>query len=113
MKALAEVYKELQAKKAELEKARDEGRTIDADFLEGEVNRIEEEIDGLSFKGKFKYFRDDVNRVSDRVNRAIGRAIDMLTPNPEAYEHFKKAFNPIHSNSHRYNSPEKINWILE
>ena len=113
MKALAAVYKELQDKKAELEKARDEGNTIEADFLERDVNRIEEEIDGLSFKGKFKYFRDDVNRVSDRVNRAIGRAIDLLTPNPEAYEHFKKAFNPIHSNSHRYNSPERINWILE
>jgi hypothetical protein len=113
MKALAEIYKELQSKKAELEKAKDEGRTIDADFLEREVDKIEEEIDGLSFKGKFKYFRDDANRASDRVNRAIGRAIDLLTPSPEAYEHFKKAFTPIHAYSHRYNPSEKIDWTLE
>ncbi len=114
--AITEIIYKKKCLDVELKELEDQEDTPERNILiKEQMNKLEtinKQLNTNTFKGKTKIFQDEVTKIQSRVSIAIDRAIEKLKDKPEVYEHFKRAFNPIHSPSHHYKPAEKINWIL-
>jgi len=102
--------KELGSQREEAQKINDLGHI---QRINDEIEEIEEYLDENERMGKLETFKDDETRISERVSRAIERAIDKLKVyDDKAYNHFHEAFKPIRSSTKRYKPTTKIPWTL-
>ncbi len=65
----------------------------------------------FTLKGSPRLFRDDSDKIKDRIVQAIRRAVRSIKKHdPEIAEHFLKALRPINSFQQCYNPDEEIDW---
>lgn len=104
--SLREVMEDL----AEAEANNDIGR---AETLREQKEKIEDYLEECERKGVLEPFRNEETKISDKVTRAISRALDTLRDqDEEVYKHFHEAFKPIRSPSKQYKPTQNLDWIL-
>jgi hypothetical protein len=62
--------------------------------------------------GKIKFLDDEKTKASERVSKAIFRAIEDLSKFDNIYNHFKQVFRPYAKNK-KYRPSEPLPWIFE
>lgn len=103
-------YKELKEEIPEAERTGDP----QLEELKEEMEDIMGYLSECTRQGKLKPFTDQTTRVSNKVNRAMARALDELHPySDEAYNHFKESFGKLYSSKKMYRPIKQVNWILE
>ena len=65
----------------------------------------------FSLKGVPRNFRDDSDKIKDRIVQAIRRAVlNIKKHDPEIANHFQKALQPINTFQQCYNPEKQIDW---
>jgi translation initiation factor 2 beta subunit (eIF-2beta)/eIF-5 len=113
-KAIREIENLLKDLKSEIAEAQNNDDFGLVDKLKNEEANAEIYLEECQRMGKLKTFGDEQKKISNRVNKAMGRALDELKVySEEAHAHFNEAFKPIYSSTKQYKPTQKPNWILE
>lgn len=113
-KALGQYKKRLMEIAEERRKAEVGNDQILTQALNDEAEEIGNELKNCRWYGKTKSFSNVERKISNKVSRAIGRALDHFkVHNEKVYEHFKEALGHPHSLTKHYNPTPEIPWIFE
>jgi hypothetical protein len=101
---------DLKERIAEAKRNNDKG----IDILESELANIEDYLSECTSQGKLKAFPDQKTKVSNRVGKAMSRALeDLALHSKAAHAHFKQAFGHLFTPTKRYRPTEIPPWTLE
>jgi hypothetical protein len=111
-KAAKQYRTRLKELKIEREKAEQDRNMAALDKINEEFDYIDSVLKkDFSPKGTPRNFRDDSDKIKDRIVQAIRRAVlSIQKHDPEAGEHFQEALKPINSFQQCYKPDKQINW---
>jgi len=114
MQFLNELYQYKKEFSAELEKAQDDNDLAEQQRIGVEIEKIEAGISALLRPdGQKQKFKDDTDKLRDKIGISIKRAVrQLMTSNEKAGTHFKDAIRP-YSNPLSYNPREDIKWHFQ
>ena len=116
-KYIRDLLKRKKELETEMEKTKDLNDLAEQEKISEEYEQIEAMIDEISKpegdKRGFRKFKDDTDKIRDRIGVSIKRAITQLMKNNQkAGAHFKEAVKP-YSNPLSYKPREEIKWHFE
>lgn len=111
---LNELYQYKKEFSAELEKAQDDNDLAEQQRIGVEIEKIEAGISALlRSDGQKQKFKDDTDKLRDKIGIGIKRAVrQLMTSNEKAGTHFKDAIRP-YSNPLSYYPREDIKWHFQ